>query len=144
MEHWVGSLRAIQQALISYFIHSSMYMSTPISQFISPRNSNFWLYQLWAFLRPKDPCGVVLWLSVKSKYAIRIKYRKWYSMTSSCFYSFHDICTEVYNPFYYTSSFLKRQAHGEKEVSMPFFANPILTLVILLWDFQFELDDPQY
>ena len=32
---------AIQQALISCFIHSSRCVSTPISQFISPRNSNF-------------------------------------------------------------------------------------------------------
>ena len=46
-------------------------------------------------------------------------------------YSFHDICTEVYNPFYYILSFLKRQAHGG-ESPMPFFANPNVNLVILL------------
>ena len=67
---------AMQQALISYFIHSSTYTSTPISQFISPRNFNFWktcIPVVSIFLMPTDPFGVMLWLSDEAKHTIRTK-----------------------------------------------------------------------
>ena len=44
--------------------------------------------------------------------------------------SFHGICTEVCNLFYYILSFLKSQAHGG-ESPMTFFANPNVNLMIL-------------